>query len=1018
MTILDNYWPNLTNIQQCIRTEAETTEDAVLLAVHEPGPLRVRAANGSAEETRTEQDLLEALLRPADDGSAVVVAITGDSGVGKSHMVRWLHAQLQRHPSRERLVIVLVPKTASLRQVVELILRPLSGEGYDKLRAELAKAIETLSPGAAAEMLAAALAIELDRRATEWRDALVSSGNTSDTQARDRIFHAQGLREILRDGAVLDHWLGPVLLRIVTQTLLGGSEAESGALRRFTPDDLNMPENWDVTQAGQAAQRYLQRLQTNEGAGCIVAADVLQDVLDPALRKVFRFSEALGQRTIEEIVDDIRQQLLEEDKELVLLIEDFAALAGIQQPLLNLMIAESDHQGQRIRAPLRTALAVTDGFLPSRQTILTRAKQEWIIPSAGLSQEVVIERLTDLAGRYLNAARWGVDALRDQFNNSSHDDLHGWVRPFQEDLDDDEDRYLRAFGKSRDGFALFPLSAQSIASLCRRQLRTGNALIFNPRAFINQVLRDVLMQRPLHEAAAFPPPRFKGAVLSASVEIALRPKGYPQEILGRLSAAIVHWAGEPTDLQESPQIDKGVFDAFGLPWPFSSSSSPRPVAPPRREPTGVSPGPETPPASGGKPGTQGLEAVLDNWATGMLPQQQAAHVRNILAAALNDRIDWNSVRMRPLPITAKAIWLPFAPTGNPTAEPALRVADEVRPVSPDARKGIVALDRWYANKKHWDYPGSEDDYAIAQHLLDGLERQALVWAMTSALRESAVSVRILHRQALMMGLSRKAEPSQPRLPELFAPSSPCLPEADTNDRSPAAMVANACVRASEARPQLQKLLVDSIGCFQGTSGNQAHAIDAERLRKAWKEAETDDDHRRIRVDATLARDAAQELGRLRLPALLTRYASASAAALPKLKDAVGSAAEEDLVGPLRLLIAKARKLALFPSDKFVGAEVDRALELLASDEAVNEIRRVTSFVEPEANRSLEVQLAGWAVLNVSLLSRLADAASLIENLLAAIEREARVAIQTSGGIEIAERLAAFLASLKDAETAV
>ena len=107
MTILDNYWPNLTNIQQCIRTEAETTEDAVLLAVHEPGPLRVRAANGSAEETRTEQDLLEALLRPADDGSAVVVAITGDSGVGKSHMVRWLHAQLQRHPSRERLVIVL-----------------------------------------------------------------------------------------------------------------------------------------------------------------------------------------------------------------------------------------------------------------------------------------------------------------------------------------------------------------------------------------------------------------------------------------------------------------------------------------------------------------------------------------------------------------------------------------------------------------------------------------------------------------------------------------------------------------------------------------------------------------------------------------------------------------------------------------------------------------------------------------------------------------------------------------------
>ncbi|MNF18313.1 hypothetical protein D3C80_2223250 [compost metagenome] len=64
--------------------------------------------------------------------------------------------------------------------------------------------------------------------------------------------------------------------------------------------------------------------------------------MDPSLRSVFRFTETLQQKTIQEVVDDIRRQLLKDGRELVLLIEDLAALAGIQQPLLDIIIAESD----------------------------------------------------------------------------------------------------------------------------------------------------------------------------------------------------------------------------------------------------------------------------------------------------------------------------------------------------------------------------------------------------------------------------------------------------------------------------------------------------------------------------------------------------------------------------------------------------------------------------------------------------------------------------------------------------
>ena len=139
MSKLIDYWPSIKEVNQCIRTEAEAADDAVLLAVHEPTPLFVREAGTGAQETKTESDLLDEFLRSADDGSAVVVAITGDSGVGKSHMIRWLNAQLQRHADRDRFVIVLIPKTASLRKVVELMLEPLAGAEYDLLRNELGR---------------------------------------------------------------------------------------------------------------------------------------------------------------------------------------------------------------------------------------------------------------------------------------------------------------------------------------------------------------------------------------------------------------------------------------------------------------------------------------------------------------------------------------------------------------------------------------------------------------------------------------------------------------------------------------------------------------------------------------------------------------------------------------------------------------------------------------------------------------------------------------------------------------
>lgn len=1008
MTTLDRYWPTVHQINECIRTEAEVVDEAVLLAVHEPGPLLTRSANGAAEEPATEEDLLEALLRPADDGSAVLVAITGDSGVGKSHMVRWLHAQLKRHPRRDQLVIVLVPKTASLRQVVERILAPLEGDAYRNLQAELAKAVEQLNTRDASLMLATSLGIELERKYEMGMQAL-REGDKDDRGARDRLALTKILRELVRDADVLDDWFGVVLERIVRQTLEGGSEAQTGELRRFIPDDLVVPDAWSPADAKRSTVAALQQLAKDDGARRPLAADVLQDALDPALRTVFRFSEALGQRTIEEIVDDIRRRLLVDRKELVLLIEDFAALAGIQQPLLNLMIAESDHGGERIRAPLRTALAVTDGFLPSRQTILTRAKREWIIPNVTQGDEELINRLTNLAGRYLNAARWGAVALREQLRDNRSDDLYGWVRAFDEPLSADESDMLSAFRRSRHGHALFPLSPAFIASLCRRELKSGTGLRFNPRAFINNVLRDTLLLRPLYEAKAFPPPEFKGAAPSASVALALGTRAMPSEQRERLGAALVHWANNPTDLAAPPTVGESLFKAFNLPWPFAPGIKPVPEPLPA-PPAGPDPGPrtESPPLPPPPPPLDYIEA----WATGDIDQAKARHVRNLFEVALNDRIDWNSVRVRGRRVEAGQIWLPFARTGNPNTEPKFSVAEASRPLSPVLRAGLAALERWKANDKSWDYIGSENDYAIAQQLLDQVESQVLAWHAAAAERQAAAALHILHRQALFLRLTRSAEPRAPALTDYYATLSKSLWAPDESDNRPSAMVAAAMARAEAARPDVQRLLVDAVGCFQGTGGT-LYALDSRRIRSAWRQDLPEGAAQQIRSDQGQARAAADDM-LSRVESLLTRYRGAVEPLAPTIKALIGDDGNVNIGPPLLAQVEQARSTGSFPQAICSSTEAKKAIEQLSTPQAKSLMRQALSFEAPVASASVETRLAGWASLDVGQLVTVHDALTLVEKVLQGIEREIDSKLMASGGGDIGAMVLALRQDLLQA----
>ncbi len=101
---------------------------------------------------------------------------------------------------------------------------------------------------------------------------------------------------------------------------------------------------------------------------------MLNEIIDDAIAPLATPADT----SLSELFYAVRRELLAEGRELVLLVEDFAVLAGIQGALLDAMIREGI-RGTREACVMRTALAVTEGYFTSFETVRTRAVFGWYI---------------------------------------------------------------------------------------------------------------------------------------------------------------------------------------------------------------------------------------------------------------------------------------------------------------------------------------------------------------------------------------------------------------------------------------------------------------------------------------------------------------------------------------------------------------------------------------------------------------------------------------------------------------
>ena len=259
--------------------------DAVFLAAHTPA--RVMHRRGPEEPTGTgggEAQVLAALL--ADVGtypSNTLIAVTGNSGTGKSHIVRWVYAQLRR--SRPDLHVLYVPRELSnLRDLLRTLINGL--DLPDEVGREMLERVDA-AIGSTTEQEIASRLLSAMAQALRWQfpPAAAPEETAEERERREKreLLLGDWQQDGRRRGGLADMIEIPLIrdhlereggtLRVIAGSIVGKAVDRNRSLSRFVPDDLDPRMGKD-----RGVRDFLSSVKARPGP----ALALLQEALDKA----------------------------------------------------------------------------------------------------------------------------------------------------------------------------------------------------------------------------------------------------------------------------------------------------------------------------------------------------------------------------------------------------------------------------------------------------------------------------------------------------------------------------------------------------------------------------------------------------------------------------------------------------------------------------------------------------------------------------------------------------------------
>ena len=588
--------------REVLRTEALEGSRAVFMAVHSPvRDFEVEGVLAGHVAERSEQGLLEVLEAP--EHRHLFCVIEGEPGSGKSHLVRWLYFRWNRVDDNDE--VLMVPRSNGSLEGTLRHLRERLSERYRGFFAGLGQVRDTT----------------LEGRAMDFHSKLANSLDPAYFSGAPPV-HAEWagrhqLNRLFGHPQIIGAWSAP---RRILETLSGGEERNS-RLESFTLEDivelvylLRSIRDRSIGSRAMMAKRKLEKESEHVARlldeGC--RGEALQQAAEEQAGELIKLQEAFNARfniAVQDLLGvgrdglvrafrQLRERLAEDKRRLVLLLEDITSFQGVDNQLLDVLVARSETTEGRPQCDLISVVGVTTDFFNKamksygnlRQRIALHVDLGSVAAGGHLGEARTLaspEGRKRFVANYLRAIRSGIEEIK------HWDETTGAV-----DADALPNRCVTcvhrtpchaAFSASSDSVGFYPLTPQAIDHIYNSLSDPhGTMSLRTPRGMVQHVLAPLLLQPDRLAYGHFPPPNLECAALPeeegtllGELEALVHSHAVDEEERERLRRLLAWWgttrSRAKTERDEQGHlrlagVPHGVFAAFDLPWLGSEDS--------------------------------------------------------------------------------------------------------------------------------------------------------------------------------------------------------------------------------------------------------------------------------------------------------------------------------------------------------------------------------------------------------------------------------------------------------------
>lgn len=531
-------------LSEVVRIDTITSSYGDFMATHVPfKQIQLQKeydASSTSSKTYTEEQIYKKIvLNPKNEHQFVLVV--GSSGAGKSHLIRWFDAKIEKQKPESEVVLFVRRSDNTLKGTIKQLLEKPEVESIQNkdLYDRLVNATSTISESKLKNAIYHQFIVEIEDDNGEDIDYI----NNAD---RKRIAPLLN-NELFKNRMMAD--AGPIE-RIYSKVAENSTADTRDVVAEFTPEDFHIDiafcDKVQYDGGDKKAVRLLEKLYMEPEV-----ADSVAKYLNSKVDTVIQSCAGLEPGDFEQVFKEIRKELKKKGKSLTLLIEDITAFTGVNEALLNVLTTwhTGDYE-QEGMCRISSIIGTTSEYYKSnfRDNYKDRVTQFIVIPEDVFGANE--NDLCEFVGRYLNA----MSLPKDEIDIWANGDASGATLPLHEVKQGDGwDTVQTDDGKELN---LFPFSRNSIVylynNLLQENYRTPRYLL---RDVVEKTVRDALWN-----FESFPGFKIVNTNINSNLRDAIQKTGVSNDVFERMYLFMCVWGDATTNTYES----NGVTYVAGL----------------------------------------------------------------------------------------------------------------------------------------------------------------------------------------------------------------------------------------------------------------------------------------------------------------------------------------------------------------------------------------------------------------------------------------------------------------------